>query len=115
VPLTREQLEFVAKVQHNTISILLDQLAEAQRQLAEVARDEWENGRLAAHREHAEWFALVSRLVRQRAGEPSHAERAAAERERVKPREGDFMGRLSREQYFGTDAPRLAAMERRAA
>ncbi|HZU54824.1 MAG TPA: hypothetical protein VFA06_03040 [Actinocrinis sp.] len=75
----------------------------------------YEAGYAAAHSDMAEWFALVSRLVRQRAGHPAYAERAEAEAEWVKPREGDYLGRLSREQYFGIGTPRLAAAERRAA
>jgi len=63
--------------------------------------DGYERGYHAAHQEMADWFAPVSRLVRQRAGHPSYAERAAAEAEWAKPREGDYMGRLTREQYFG--------------
>lgn len=63
--------------------------------------DGYERGFRAAEEEMAAHFALVSRSVRQRAGHPSYAERAAAEREWVKPRPGDYTGRLTEAEYFG--------------
>lgn len=116
MPLTREQLEFVVKVQHDTIGILMDQLAEAQRKVAEVARDEWENGRLDAHREHAEWGSHLRELIRAGADHLTpYAQRRAAELEWAKPRAGDYTGRLSPAEYFGTEPPQLRSLERRAA
>lgn len=114
--MTREELEFVVRVQHATIGILLDQLDKAQRQAAEVARDEWENGRLDAYREHAEWGRRLRELIRAGADHSTpYAQRRAAELEWAKPRIGDFTGRLSPAEYFGTEPPQLRSLERRAA
>lgn len=67
----------------------------------------FEAGYAAAHADMAAWFAPVSRLIRQRAGHLSYAERAAAEAEWIKPKPGDFTGRLSPAEYFGADAPAI--------
>lgn len=75
----------------------------------------FELGHAAAYREMAEWFALVARLVRQRAGHPSYAERAAAEAEWIKPKPGDYTGQLTAAEYFATESPQLTSLERRAA
>lgn len=68
-----------------------------------------EAGYREAHEEMAAHFALVSRSVRQHAGHPSFAERAAAEGEWARPRAGDFTGRLSPSEYFGTEGARRDA------
>jgi len=108
--LTSDELLFIVRVQHDTITALLDQVADAQRRIAEAFQDghavgEWAGELRGAEemgREMAEWFAAVVRLARQRAGHPSYAERAAADAEWVKPRPGDYTGQLSEAEYFGT-------------
>lgn len=127
--LTPDELLFVVRVQHDTIVQLLNQVADARHQTDEAcqlatAYGEFE-GRMAGAeemaREMADWFAPVARLVRQRAGHPSYAERAAAEAEWIKPKPGDYTGQLTAAEYFGTDTeqhdepPQLPTLERRAA
>lgn len=114
--LTPDELLFIVRVQHEAIGILLDQLAEAQSRIGEVARDEWENGRLAAYREAAEWGAHLRELIRASADHLTpYTERRARERQWARPKAGDYTGRLSAAEYFGTDAPAPAVERLRAA
>lgn len=109
--LTPDELAFIVRVQHDVIVSLLDERAEA-------ARDQWENGRLAAYREHAEWGKHLRELIRAGADHSTtYAQRRAAEIEWAKPKPGDYTGRLSAAEYFGGDdtPEQVTAMERRAA
>lgn len=126
--LTPDELLFIVRVQHDTIVSLLDQIAGTQRRITEAYQDGcadggW-TGRMAgaeeAEQDMAEHWGAVVRDARARIGRPTFAERRAAELERAKPRPGDFTGRLSPAEYFGTGDSQqkpqnITALERRAA
>lgn len=122
--LTLDELLFIVHVQHDTIMSLLEQVADTRRQVTEAYHygrtdGEWTGqmrGAELAERDMAEHWASIVRDVRAQIGQPSFAERRTRELEWVKPRPGDYTGRLSAVEYFGTvSAQQDAAMKWRAA
>jgi len=71
-----------------------------------------EAGAVEAEREMDQSWKQLARRIRGDVDRCSFATRRAAELEWTKPRQGDFTGRLTPDEYFGTDAP---PTERRAA
>lgn len=105
---------------------LLEELVTVPRRITEAYRDGMAEGieigkRIGAEqagRSMFEHWAMVARNIRAHAGQPTYSERRAAELEWVKPKPGDYTGRLTAEEYFGTSpsSPDTdVSLERRAA
>lgn len=62
--------------------------------------DGFEAGYAASEQYWAEHWSMIARNIRANAGRPTYSARRKAELEAAKPREGDFMGQLSRDEYM---------------